>query len=87
MKKNNKYKKVPGICPRCLREDTRSNEEGSVLKCKVCGYHGHWLQFNEGQESRKLVQEMFTEGRLTGNANKLRGDPLLGSGKKPLEKN
>jgi len=39
------------------------------------------------QKSRKIVQKLFTEGRLTSDLNKLRGDPLLGSKKKPLGKN
>ena len=86
-KKEGNYIAVPGVCPRCLREDPRSNDKNLSLKCKVCGYDGHWLQFMQGQKSRKLVQKMFTEGRLTGNADKLRGDPLLGSEKKPLEAN
>lgn len=84
MKKNNKYKGIPSICPRCLREDTRANEKNSQLKCKVCGYGGHWLQFIEGQKSRELVQKLFTEGKLTGDERKLRGDPLLGGPKKPI---
>ena len=84
-KKEGTYIAVPGICPRCLREDPRSNDKNSFLKCKVCGYGGHWLQFIQGTKSRKAVQKMFTEGRLTGDADKLRGDPLLGSAKKPLK--
>lgn len=86
-KKEGNYIAIAGTCPRCLREDPRSNDKNSHLGCKVCGYAGHWLQFMQGQKSRELVQKMFTEGRLTGNANKLRGDPLLGGEKKPLEAN
>jgi len=84
-KKEENYIAVPGVCPRCLREDPRSNDKDSILRCKVCGYGGHWLQFIQGTKSRKLVQKMFTEGRRTGNENKLRGDPLLGSSKKPIK--
>ena len=83
-KKEGQYIAVAGTCPRCLREDPRSHTKDSMLQCKACGYPGHWLQFIKGQKSRKLVQEMFTEGRLTGNTGKLRGDPLLGSEKKPI---
>lgn len=85
-KKEGKYKAIPAICPRCLIKDTRSEETKSMLKCKVCGYGGHWSQFIKGQKSRELVQKLFTEGRLTGDLNKLRGDPLLGSEKKPVDK-
>ncbi len=84
-KKEGSYIAVPGVCPRCLREDPRSNDKNSTLKCKVCGYSGWWLQFIQGTKSRKLVQKLFTEGRLTGDEDKLRGDPLLGSEKKPIK--
>lgn len=84
-KKEGKYIGIPAICPRCLIRDTRSNEKNSQLVCKVCGCRGHWSQFIKGQKSRELVQKMFTEGRLTGDINKLRGDPLLGSSKKPVD--
>ncbi|GAH31922.1 unnamed protein product, partial [marine sediment metagenome] len=46
---------------------------------------GHWSQFIKGQKSRKMVQKLFAEGRLTGDLSKLRGDPLLGSSKKPVD--
>jgi len=84
-KKEGKYIAIPGICPRCLREDPRSNDKNSALKCKVCGYGGHWLQFIQGTKSRKLVQKLFIEGRLSGDEDKLRGDPLLGGSKKPIK--
>lgn len=84
-RKEGTYMAIPSICPRCLLQDTRVEEKHSFLKCKVCGYSGHWLQFKKGQKSRELVQELFTEGRLTGNIDKLRGDPLLGSAKKPIK--
>lgn len=84
-KKEENYIAIPGVCPRCLREDPRSNDKNSTLKCKVCGYAGHWLQFIQGTKSRSMVQKLFTEGRLTGDEKKLRGDPLLGSPRKPLD--
>ena len=84
-RKEGKYIGIPSVCPRCLLQDTRADEKHSFRKCKVCGYPGHWLQFIKGQKSRELVQKLFTEGRLTGDADKLRGDPLLGSEKKPIK--
>lgn len=83
MKEN--YIPIPASCPRCLREDARAYGEEFMLKCKVCGYGGFWLQFIKGTKARELVQELFTEGRLTGNEKRLRGDPLLGSAKKPID--
>jgi len=79
------YVKIPAVCPRCLREDTRYYEKKSQLKCKVCGYNGHWLQFMEGQKSRELVQIMFTEGRRTGDEELIRGVPALGGAEKPID--
>ena len=84
-KKENNYIAIPASCPRCLREDPRSNDKNSMLKCKVCGCRGHWTQFMEGTKARKIVQKLFTEGRRIGDINKLRGDPLLGSAQKPVE--
>ncbi|MBA7635623.1 hypothetical protein ES703_43227 [subsurface metagenome] len=71
-------------CPRCGSLNTRAKEETSSIKCQHCGCVGHWSQFFEGQKSREIVQKLFNEGRRTGNINKLRGDPLLGSAKKPV---
>ncbi len=85
MKKNNVYIKVSAICPRCTREDTRADGKKSMLKCKVCGYGGHWSQFIEGHSARKVVQELFTKWRETGDEEKLKGDPLLGGAEKPLK--
>ncbi len=84
VKKEGEYIAIQASCPRCLIKDTRSDKKGTFLFCKVCGCWGHWSQFIKGQKSRKVVQKLFTEGRLTGDINKLRGDPLLGSSKKPL---
>lgn len=84
-RKEGKYIAIPPVCPRCLREDTRAHEKKSMIICKPCGYGGYWLQFIQGQKSRELVQELFTEARLTGDIDKLRGDPLLGSIKKPVK--
>lgn len=83
-KKEGTYTAISASCPRCLIKDTRADKRGTFLKCKVCGCRGHWSQFIKGQKSRKMVQKLFTEGRLTGDLNKLRGDPLLGSAKKPV---
>lgn len=85
-RKEGKYIAIPSVCPRCLLQDTRADEKNSMLKCKVCGCRGHWSQFIKGQKSREMVQKLFAEGRLTGDLNKLRGDPLLGSSRKPVNK-
>jgi len=84
MHKEEKYKYIKPSCPRCGSLNTRAKEEISSLKCQHCGYPGHWSQFFEGQKSREMVQKLFVEGRRTGDVNKLRGDPLLGSSKKPV---
>lgn len=83
-RKEGTYVGITASCPRCLLQDTRADEKHSMLKCKVCGCLGHWSQFIKGQKSRKMVQELFTEGMRTGDINKLRGDPLLGSAKRPV---
>lgn len=84
-RKEGTYIAVPASCPRCLLQDTRANQKTSEIKCKVCGCAGHWSQFIKGTKARELVQALFTEGRLTGDEKKLRGDPLLGSAKKPID--
>lgn len=59
-------------CPRCGSMDTRADEKHSQLKCKRCGYPGHWRQFYNGQVARKEVKKLFAQG-------KLEGDPTLGA--------
>lgn len=85
MQKEKGYKYIKPSCPRCGSYNTRAVEEISSIKCQHCGYPGHWSQFFEGTKERKAVQKLFTEGRLTGDISKLRGDPLLGSSKKLVD--
>lgn len=85
MPEEKKYKYIKPSCPRCGSLNTRVFEETSSIKCQHCGCLGHWSQFFEGTKERSTVQKLFNEGRLTGDLNKLRGDPLLGSAKKPLK--
>lgn len=73
-----KYKGIKPICPRCLSKDTRADEKHSFLKCKRCGYPGHWKQFFEDEKVREEVQQLFEAG-------KIEGDPLLGSAEKPIK--
>jgi len=73
----NKYKYIKPKCPRCGSMDTRADEKHSQLKCKRCGYPGHWRQFFEGEKEREEVQKLFRQ-------KKLEGDPLLGSERKKI---
>ena len=67
----NKNKYIKPRCPRCNSADTRADEKKSQLKCKRCGYPGHWRQFFNGQNARKEVQKLFKQ-------EKLEGDPMAG---------
>ena len=85
MQEEKRFRYIKPSCPRCGSLNTRVKEEISSLKCQHCGCVGHWSQFFEGTKEREAVQKLFNEGRLTGDIDKLRGDPLLGSAKKPLK--
>lgn len=68
---NNNFKAIKPKCPRCNSMDTRADEKKSQLKCKRCGYPGHWRQFFDGQNARRKVQKLFKQ-------EKLEGDPMIG---------
>lgn len=55
-------------CPRCGSGDTRALKKRinnrSCIGCRPCGYIGHWREFFEGQEERKVVQEKIARGEI-----------------------
>lgn len=58
-------------CWRCGHKDVRAlakRVEGrSVIKCRHCGYVGHWREFIDGHAERKAAIRRFEQGDIESN--------------------